>query len=147
MVMKRAEERFYLAVESAPNTILMSDRAGKIVFVNAQTEELFGYSRGELLGQPVEILVPEPSRDITGGSIRHFYRNHRGDRWGGGRELYGRSKDGTLIPVEVGLSQIKTVEGTLVIPGSGVKTRLLGLERFQLAGPNEYRLGEALYHR
>jgi PAS domain S-box-containing protein len=59
---KRAEERFYLAVESAPNAIVMSDRAGKIVLVNAQTEELFGYLRGELLGKPVESLVPQPSR-------------------------------------------------------------------------------------
>jgi PAS domain S-box-containing protein len=112
---KRAEERFHLAVESAPNAIVMSDRVGKIVLVNAQTEELFGYSRGELLGQRIEILVPEPSRDIHMGFHKTFLSEPQRPQMGRGRELYGRSKDGTLIPVEIGLSQIETVEGTLVL--------------------------------
>jgi len=112
---KRAEERFYLAVESAPNAIVMSDREGKIVFVNAQTEELFGYPRRKLLGQPVEILVPEPSRDIHMGFHKTFLSEPQRRQMGRGRELHGRSKDGTLIPVEIGLSQIETVEGTLVL--------------------------------
>ena len=113
---KRAEERFHLAVESAPNSIVMSDRAGKIVMVNEQTENLFGYPRGELLGQPVEILVPEEaSREIHAGFDKAFLSKPQVRQMGRGRELYGRSKDGTLIPVEIGLSQIETVEGTLVL--------------------------------
>ena len=56
---KRAEEKFRLAVESAPNAMVMIDRTGRIVLVNAQTEKVFGYGRGELLGQSVELLVPE----------------------------------------------------------------------------------------
>ncbi|HYO92382.1 MAG TPA: PAS domain S-box protein, partial [Pyrinomonadaceae bacterium] len=59
---KRADERFRLAVESAPNAMVMLDEAGKIVLINSQTERLFGYSREELVGQSVEILVPERLR-------------------------------------------------------------------------------------
>ncbi|MBV8232736.1 MAG: PAS domain S-box protein, partial [Planctomycetaceae bacterium] len=61
----RAEEKFHLVVESAPNAMVMVDRTGRIVLVNAQTEELFGYRRDELLGQPVELLVPERFRART----------------------------------------------------------------------------------
>jgi PAS domain S-box-containing protein len=112
---KRAEERFHLGVESAPNAIVMSDRSGKIVMVNAQTEELFGYSRGELMGKPVEMLVPEPSRGIHREFHKTFLEEQQRRQMGRRRELSGLDKDGTLIPVEIGLSQIETVEGTLVL--------------------------------
>ena len=70
---KRAEDRFHLAVEAAPNAMVMVDHDGKIVLANSQTEKLFGYSRAELLGQPVETLVPArfrvPHLDHRGGFL------------------------------------------------------------------------------
>lgn len=104
-----------LAVESCPGGMVMSDDAGKIVLVNREIECLFGYDREELIGKPVEILVPERLRS------RHVH--HRGDfiadpgprRMGAGRDLSGLHKDGTEFPVEVGLSSIGTAKGLLIL--------------------------------
>jgi PAS domain S-box-containing protein len=112
---QRAERRFRLAVESAPNANVMINRDGRIVLVNRQTEELFGYTREELLGELVEILVPERFR------LRHpqdrdaFLARPSVRAMGAGRELYGRRKDGSEFPIEIGLNPIETGEETLVL--------------------------------
>ena len=112
---RRGEEKFRQAVESAPNGMLMIDPEGKIVLVNTQTEKLFGYNREELLGQPVELLVPERFRSRHPEYRSGFFARPQVRSMGGGRELYGRRKDGSEFPVEIGLNPIKTDEGLLVL--------------------------------
>ena len=84
---KRAEERFRLVVESAPSGMLMINREGRIVLVNALTEKMFGYGRGELLGQPVELLVPDRFRDDHPAYRAGFFADPMARAMGGGRDL------------------------------------------------------------
>jgi len=112
---KQAEERFHLAVEAAPNGMLIADEAGKIILVNSQTERLFGYSREELIGQPVEMLVPHQHRDKHLGLRQAFYADAQSRLMGAGRDLYGRRKDGSEFPIEVGLNPIDTEDGRWVL--------------------------------
>jgi PAS domain S-box-containing protein len=112
---KQAEERFRLAVESAPTAIVMVNEDGNIILVNSQTEKLFGYSRQELIGQPVEILVPERFRNKHLQYRKAFFAEPHTRALGVGRDLYGLRKDGSEFPVEIGLNPIETKEGILVL--------------------------------
>ena len=112
---KQGEERFRAVVESAPNAMVMIDETGKIVLINAQTERLFGYSRQELLGQFIEVLVPSRYRGGHPGFREDFFRNPHSRPMGAGRELYGVRKDGSEVPVEIGLNPIRTDEGSFVL--------------------------------
>ncbi len=109
------EQRFRLVVEAAPNAMVITDRVGKIVMVNAQAERLFGYARAELVGQPVEMLVPERFRTHHPELRQTFFADPRPRPMGAGRELYGVKKDGSEFPVEIGLNPIETDEGTMVL--------------------------------
>src|SRR5262249_31701403 len=109
------EERFRLVVESAPNAIVMINGGGNIVLVNSQSEKHFGYRREELLGQPVEILVPERYHGKHVGHRAGYWASPAARSMGTGRELYGRRKDGSEFPVEIGLSPIQASEGLLVL--------------------------------
>ena len=112
---KRLEERFHAALESAPTAMVMIDRTGKIVLVNAQTEALFGYEREELLGRPVEVLVPERFRPQHPDLRTGFFASPQPRRMGAGRDLFGLRKDGSEFPVEIGLNPIETEEGLFVL--------------------------------
>ena len=111
---KQAQERILALLDSAPDAMVVVGADGRIVLVNTQTERLFGYQRTELLGQLVEVLVPE-----------RFWADHRKHRgkymehsqsrpMGAGLELFGLRKDGTEFPVEISLSPQHTEEGILV---------------------------------
>ncbi len=101
-------------LEAAPDAIVAVDLQGRIVLVNGQTERLFGYARVELVGQRVELLVPEAARDAH-SHHRATYASHPVARpMGAGMELSGRRKDGTTFPAEISLSAIDTEEGILV---------------------------------
>ncbi|HTF70423.1 MAG TPA: PAS domain S-box protein, partial [Edaphobacter sp.] len=108
------EKYFRLAVESAPNAMVMVNHQGKIIMVNAQTEKLFGYLRRELLGQHVEILVPQASEGHP-GFREDFFAHTQTRPVGAGRDLLARRKDGSQFPVEIGLNPIETDEGTWVL--------------------------------
>jgi PAS domain S-box-containing protein len=108
-------EGFRAALQQAPNAILMVNQWGQIVQVNAHAEKLFGYSSGELLGRPVEILVPESSRRFHAGSSESFLSQPEARPMGSGRDLRGRRKDGELFPLEIGLCPIKAAEGNCVL--------------------------------
>jgi PAS domain S-box-containing protein len=110
-----AEEKFRLAVEASPSGIVMIDANGAIVLINAETERMFGYGRQELVGQPVDILVPAGMRGHHVQHRTHFTAHPETRRMGKGRDLYGLRKDGTQFPVEIGLNPIQTQHGLLVM--------------------------------
>jgi len=112
---KRATEQFRLALEAAPTGMLMMDDAGTIVLVNAQIEALFGYPRGELLGRRLEMLVPERFRAHHPDLRKMFFADPKTRVMGAGRELYGLRKDGTEVPIEIGLNPLQTTEGHFVL--------------------------------
>jgi PAS domain S-box-containing protein len=110
-----ANERFRRVVEATPTAMVMIDRAGRIEMVNTQTERVFGYSRTELVGQPMEMLVPERFRGRHPGLRTTFDDDPRTRPMGAGRDLYGLRKDGSEFAVEIGLNPIETDEGTMVL--------------------------------
>ncbi|NTV10965.1 MAG: PAS domain S-box protein [Zoogloea sp.] len=112
---KRAEERFRRVVEAVPNAIVLVGTSGRIDLVNRQTEHLFGYQREELIGQLVEMLVPERFRGRHPALRTSFFASPATRSMGAGRDLFGLRKDGREIPVEIGLNPMETESGTMVL--------------------------------
>jgi PAS domain S-box-containing protein len=111
---KQAEERFRLLVETAPTGILICDSQGRITEANAQLQRMFGYSREELIGQPVEMLIPEQHRGTHVGHRTTYVNSPQARPMGLGMDLHGRRKDGTTFPVEISLAPLATREGVLI---------------------------------
>jgi two-component system, LuxR family, sensor kinase FixL len=111
----RAEERFRQVFEAAPNAMIMVNGEGSIALVNAQAERVFGYAREELLGQSIETLIPVRVRAQHPALRREFARAPETRAMGAGRNLFGRRKDGSELPVEVGLNPISTPDGDFVV--------------------------------
>jgi len=95
--------------------MLMIDEAGTIILVNAQVERLFGYSRDELVGRHMDMLVPERSRSRHPMFRESFFTNPRSRPMGAGRDLFGRRRDGSEVPVEIGLNPLITQQGRYVL--------------------------------
>ncbi len=109
------EEPFRLAVEAAATGILIIGRNGRITLVNGQTEKIFGYNRQELVGQPIEILVPRSVRDKHPQVCEEFFSNPEARSMGSVRELVGIRKDGSEFPIEISLNPIQTDEGLFAV--------------------------------
>ena len=112
---KQAEELFQLATEASPSGTLLVDHQSRILLVNAHIEELFGYARDELIGKAVDILVPERFARAYASDRANFFAAPEARAMGEGRELFGRRKDGSEFPVEIGLNPIQTPHGLVVL--------------------------------
>ena len=111
---QRAEQKFQQLLESAPDALIIVNRDGKIVLANSQTDRLFGYSRAELLGQAIELLVPVRLREAHAGHRASYFQVPDARQMGVGLTLHGLRKDGSEFPAEIGLNPIETDEGVLI---------------------------------
>src|SRR5262245_39176322 len=109
-----ATEEFQLAIEAAPVGMILVDGGGRIVLVNAQVETLFGYGRQEIVGQPIDMLVPQRLRGRPPGFRAAFLGDPKSPP-GVGRDLFGLRKDGSEVPVQIGLNPLDTPEGQFVL--------------------------------
>ncbi len=100
------EDHFRLIVDAAPTGIVMVDQDGRIVLVNQHLTELFGYSESELIGQPIEVLLPQRIRASHPGKVRSFFNSPSARPMGAGRDLYAMRQDGSEFPVEIGLTPL-----------------------------------------
>ncbi|MEZ5626500.1 MAG: PAS domain S-box protein [Rhodocyclaceae bacterium] len=111
----RSEQRFRQVVESAPDGLAMVDTHGHMVLVNTGMESIFGYTRGEMLGNTIEMLMPKRHRSAHGALFQGYLEEPTARDMAGRRELYARRKDGSEFPVEIGLNPIPTETGTMVL--------------------------------
>lgn len=112
---RKIEKKFHIAVEAAPNSMIMVDQNGRIEMINSKTEEMFGYKREELIGEVIEKLVPTRFRSRHTEYRKEYYNDSQTRSMGAGRDLYGLHKSGIEFPIEIGLNPIQTEEGKFVL--------------------------------
>jgi PAS domain S-box-containing protein len=146
--LRASEERFRLLVEDAPNAMIMVDAAGKIALLNGEAERLFGYERAELVGKPIESLLPERLGAEHSRLRGEYLLAPRVRTMGAGRDLYGVRRDGTEVPVEIGLNPIRTAEGTFVLASVvDITERKRAQEQIRAALMEKTLLLDEIHHR
>jgi len=145
---KKVEAKVEGLLESAPDGIVVIDTNGKIAIVNGQAEKLFGYSRTEMIGQPIEILVPDRYKEKH-VAYRDGYIDHPKTRpMGAGRLLTGRKKDGSEFPVEISLSPLDTEQGLLITSiVRDITDRRRAEEQIQASLKEKEALLKEIHHR
>ena len=113
--MLNTEEQFKFVVESVLHGIILVDDKGKILLANSAVEKLFGFSREEIIGKPVEILVPDKYKTTHQQERETYQRSPQKRHMGAGRDLHGKRKDGTEFPVEIGLNPVHSDNGVVIV--------------------------------
>lgn len=113
--LRASENRFRSLFEFSPDAIVVTDQEGRIAEVNTQVQKVFGYERAELLGQPIEVLIPERFRAAHPGRRADYAAHPRVRTMGAGLDLYGRRKDGSEFPVDIMLGPVKASAGQMVL--------------------------------
>ncbi len=139
-VLRRGEERLREVLAIAPDGMVLVDANGLIVLVNTRTEELFGYARHELIGKPVETLLPEPAGALHRFHRRSYLADPAARRVGAEVKLRGRRRDGSEFPVEITLSPIETDAGRFVTAAIRDVSARVGAERQLAEREQHYRL-------
>jgi PAS domain S-box-containing protein len=112
---EQSEQTFRALLEAAPDAIVIVNQSGEVVLVNSQAERLFRYARADLIGQPLERLVPDRLRSQHAQHRQRFFEEPRLRPMGAGLDLLGVRSDGTEFPVEISLSPLQTGDGLLVM--------------------------------
>jgi formate hydrogenlyase transcriptional activator len=113
--LRASENRFRSLFEFSPDAIVVTGQEGKIAEVNAHVQKVFGYERGELLGQPIEVLIPQRFRAAHLGQRADYAADPKVRAMGAGLELYGRRKDGSEFPVDIMLGPVEGSAGQMVL--------------------------------
>src|SRR5579859_2740422 len=109
-----SHDRYRELLDTAPDAMIVVGADSAITFANVETERLFGYRRDELIGQPLDLLIPERFRGTHGAHLDRFFTNPTRRPMGSGLSLFARRKDGSELPIEVSLSPVGAREGTSV---------------------------------
>lgn len=142
------QEHFRIAIEAAPTGMLMADPSGAIVLVNSQIETLFGHTREELTGKPVETLVPVRFHGSHPRLRAAFASEPRIRAMAAGRDLYGLRKDGTEVPIEIRLNPLETPNGTYVLSSIvDITERKLAAEQLRNSLHEKEALLKEIHHR
>lgn len=145
---RNEESRFYRIIDSAPNAMVVINQEGRIEMVNVQTERLFGYTRSELEGSAIEMLLPEQFRAHHPALRQGFFHAPQSRPMGKGRDLYARRKDGSEFPVEIGLNPIETGGETLILSAIvDISERKQKEQRIQAALEEKNVLLGEIHHR
>lgn len=112
---RELETRLSQVIEAMPNGVIVVNSSGAIEIVNAQAEKIFGYTRHELLGKPVEILIPHEAAKHHEQNRTSFFTSPSPRTMGAGRELFGLRRDGKEFPLEIGLAPVNTTEGIKIL--------------------------------
>lgn len=143
-----SETSFRQVVEWAPTAMILVDAAGSVVLMNAQAERVFGYAREELVGQPVELLVPMQFAGAHPDNRRDFLANPQPRPMGTGRDLFARHRDGVEFPVEIGLNPIATDDGVMTLASVvDITERRRAQEKLENALREKTVLLNELHHR
>ena len=140
LLRRASEQRFRAVIDGAPAAMVMIDALGKVELANAKAEEFFGYAQADMIGHDIEMLLPERFRQRHIGHRSTFSDHARQRGMGAGREVFGRRRDGTEFPVEIGLNPIAMAEGQKVLSTIVDVTQRREMERALVASEEEMRL-------
>jgi len=143
--LKVSEERMRAILNTATDAIVTIDRNGTILRINPATERMFGYSKDELLGQNVSILMPEPYADEHNGYLERYLRTHEPRIIGIGREIMVRRKDGSTLPVDLAVSEVDHLEMFTGIMRDITERKQLQQHLVEMVSEEQQRIGQELH--